>query len=114
MAPVDLVVCGTVAVNGAGVRVGKGGGYSDLEFALLVEAGLVGEGTCLATTVQALQVVEEELPETEHDFRVDLIVTPEGVLRPPRGRRPPGILWSHLEQDKVDSIPVLAQLAARR
>ena len=32
---VDLVVCGTVAVNRAGVRVGKGGGYSDLALALL-------------------------------------------------------------------------------
>src|SRR5437868_13118847 len=30
--PIDLVVCGTVAVNRDGVRVGKGGGYSDLEF----------------------------------------------------------------------------------
>lgn len=28
---VDLVVCGSVAVNRAGTRVGKGGGYSDLE-----------------------------------------------------------------------------------
>ena len=36
---VDLVVCGTVAVNRAGVRIGKGGGYSDLELGLLVEAG---------------------------------------------------------------------------
>jgi 5-formyltetrahydrofolate cyclo-ligase len=34
----DLVVCGTVAVNRAGVRVGKGGGYSDLELGLLIEA----------------------------------------------------------------------------
>ena len=28
--PLDLVVCGTVAVNRTGIRVGKGGGYSDL------------------------------------------------------------------------------------
>jgi 5-formyltetrahydrofolate cyclo-ligase len=35
---VDLVVCGTVAVNHPGVRVGKGGGYSDLELGLLVES----------------------------------------------------------------------------
>ncbi|MER3460903.1 MAG: hypothetical protein C4303_07295 [candidate division GAL15 bacterium] len=27
---VDLVVCGSVAVNPVGARVGKGGGYSDL------------------------------------------------------------------------------------
>ena len=45
--PVDLVVCGSVAVN----REGKGGGFSDLEFALLVEAGLIGTETVVATTV---------------------------------------------------------------
>lgn len=45
MRPVDLIVCGTVAVNRRGVRVGKGGGYSDLEFALLVEAGLMIDET---------------------------------------------------------------------
>ena len=28
--PVDLVVCGSVAVNRQGARVGKGGGFSDL------------------------------------------------------------------------------------
>jgi 5-formyltetrahydrofolate cyclo-ligase len=34
MPPVDLVVCGSVAVNRQGVRVGKGAGYSDIEVAL--------------------------------------------------------------------------------
>ena len=41
MQPVELVVCGTVAVNRKGVRVGKGGGYSDLELGLLIEEGRV-------------------------------------------------------------------------
>ena len=106
--PVDLVVCGTVAVNRDGVRVGKGGGYSDLEFALLVEAGLVGDETTLATTVHPLQVLDEELPETEHDFRVDLVVTPDETLTTPSPRRPPGILWSHLTPEKIAAIPVLS------
>jgi 5-formyltetrahydrofolate cyclo-ligase len=109
--PVDLVVCGTVAVNRDGVRVGKGGGYSDLEFGLLVEAGLVGAATKIATTVHPLQVLDEELPETEHDFRVDLVVTPEETLRSPASRRPPGILWSHLDAEKIAAIPVLARPA---
>jgi 5-formyltetrahydrofolate cyclo-ligase len=109
--PVDLVVCGTVAVNRDGVRVGKGGGYSDLEFGLLVEAGLVGDATTIATTVHPLQVLGEELPETEHDFRVDLVVTPEETLRSPAPRRPPGILWSHLDAEKIAAIPVLASRA---
>ena len=107
--PVDLVVCGTVAVNRDGVRVGKGGGYSDLEFGLLVEAGLVGDATTLATTVHPLQVLDEELPETEHDFRVDLVVTPDETLTTPRPRRPPGILWDHLTPEKIAAIPVLSR-----
>jgi 5-formyltetrahydrofolate cyclo-ligase len=78
--PVDLVVCGSVVVNHQGVRVGKGGGFSDLEVALLVEAGVLGPSTVLVTTVHRLQVVDEPLPETVHDFRVDLIVTPERVI----------------------------------
>ena len=106
--PVELVVCGTVAVNRDGVRVGKGGGFSDLEFALLAERGLVGDETTIVTTVHDLQLVDEPLPETEHDFRVDVIVTPTSVVRTPRRRRPPGILWDHLDAEKRAAIPVLA------
>src|SRR5206468_12941 len=68
MRPVDLVVCGSVAVNRDGARLGKGAGYSDIELALLQEAGLIGPATLIATTVHPLQVVDEPLPETEHDF----------------------------------------------
>jgi len=107
--PVDLIVCGTVAVNRDGVRVGKGGGYSDLEFALLVQRGLVGDDTTIVTTVHDLQLLDEQLPETDHDFRVDVIVTPTMVVRTPARRRPPGILWDHLDDDKRAAIPVLRE-----
>jgi 5-formyltetrahydrofolate cyclo-ligase len=108
MEAVDLVVCGTVAVSHQGVRVGKGGGFSDLEFALLAERGLVGDQTTIVTTIHDLQLLDAELPETEHDFRVDVIVTPSSVVRTRRRRRPPGILWDHLDAEKRASIPVLA------
>jgi hypothetical protein len=65
---VDLVVCGSVAANRQGARIGKGGGFSDLEVAFLVEAGVIRPDTVLATTVHRLQVVDEPLPETIHDF----------------------------------------------
>jgi len=111
MRPVDLVVCGSVAVNRNGVRLGKGGGYADLELALLVEAGLVSEQTMMVTTVHPLQVVDEPLPETEHDFRVDLIVTPDEVIACGSPRRPPGVMWEHLNAEKIAAVPVLASLA---
>lgn len=114
MEPIDLVVCGTVAVNPRGVRVGKGGGYSDLELAILAEAGLVDGDTTLATTVHTLQVLDEQLPETAHDFRVGRVVTPEEVIRTGARRRPRGILWDHLDPEKIEAIPALAALSPER
>ncbi|PXY35062.1 5-formyltetrahydrofolate cyclo-ligase [Prauserella coralliicola] len=108
MRRVDLVVCGTVAVNREGVRVGKGGGFSDIEFGLLVEAGLVGDDTVIATTVHSRQVLDEPLPETDHDFRVDVVVTPDEVIRAPRRKRSTGIRWDHLPEEKIAEIPALA------
>ena len=110
---VDLVVCGSVAVNRDGARVGKGGGFSDLEFALLVEAGLIGPDTVVATTVHPLQVLEEPLPGTDHDFRLDLIVAGEEVIACRRTRQPQGILWDHLDPAKIAAIPALAARAPR-
>ena len=114
MRPIDMVVCGSVAVNRQGARLGKGAGYSDIEVALLQEAGLIGPDTVIATTVHRLQVVGEALPETEHDFSVDLIVTPDEVIECGPPRRPSGLYWEHLTKDKIAAIPVLAAKAAAR
>lgn len=84
------MICGSVAVNRSGARIGKGAGYSDLEVALLIEAGLVTDETVIVAPVHQLQVVDEEIPETEHDFRVDLIVTPDEVIQCPNRRRSQG------------------------
>jgi hypothetical protein len=79
-----------------------------LEVAFLVEAGVIRPDTVLATTVHPLQVVDEPLAETIHDFRVDLIVTPDETIWCTEPYRPPGILWEHLQQDKLAEVPVLA------
>jgi 5-formyltetrahydrofolate cyclo-ligase len=107
MRPVDLVVCGSVAVNQQGVRIGKGAGYSDIEVALLTEAGLIGPETAIVTTVHRLQVIDAELPETEHDFGVDVIVTPTATIMCKPARRPTGIIPNHLDRSMTKSIPSL-------
>jgi 5-formyltetrahydrofolate cyclo-ligase len=112
--PVNLIVCGSVAVNRHGARLGKGAGYSDIEVALLQEAGLIGPQTTIVTTVHSLQVVDEELPETEHDFSVDLIVTPDEVIACSPPRRPAGLIWEQLSEEKITAIPVLAARAVER
>jgi 5-formyltetrahydrofolate cyclo-ligase len=111
MEPVDMVVCGSVAVNRQGVRIGKGAGYSDIEVALLAEAGLIGPDTTIVMTVHTLQVVDDVLPESEHDFSVDLIVTPDEVIRCGPQRRPSGLYWDRLSPEKIAAIPVLAARA---
>jgi len=112
MRPVGMVVCGSVAVNRNGARLGKGAGYSDIEVALLQEAGLIGPHTVIVTTVHPLQVVDEAIPETEHDFSVDLIVTADDVIECGPPRRPHGLYWEHLTPEKIAAIPALASRTA--
>lgn len=108
---IDLVVVGSVAVNGRGARLGKGAGYADLEIALLAESGLIDQRTTIATTVHELQVLDEDLPELPHDFRVDLIVTPEHVIWCGHPKRPAGVDWNSLRPEQIAAIPVLARRA---
>ena len=79
---------GSVAAGEDGARLGKGGGFADLEFALASMAGLIGPDTVCVTTVHELQVVPAgAIPLTGHDVPVDLIVTPDRIIDCRRGRR---------------------------
>lgn len=104
---------GRVAVDSSGARLGKGGGFSDLEFVVARAAGLVGDQTVVATTVHAPQVLDPgRIPMTAHDVPLDLIVTPHEVIACERGpRRPSGIAWDHLTEEEIAAIPLLARLA---
>jgi 5-formyltetrahydrofolate cyclo-ligase len=111
MPAVDLVVSGSVAVDPAGGRVGKGEGYADLEFALLAEFDRVGPETTVATTVHERQVLDA-LSQDDHDVPLDLVVTPERVLQTGTGRaRPAGVDWDALSAERLAEIPVLERLA---
>jgi 5-formyltetrahydrofolate cyclo-ligase len=112
---IDLIVCGSVAVNRRGARVGKGGGYSDLEFALLTENKKISVKTPIVTSVHALQIVDGDLPMTEHDIPLSAIITPDGVIEvDPAFPRPKGIYWRMLAEEKIDLIPVLKIAAQAR
>ena len=113
---VDLVVVGSVAVSDDGARLGKGGGFSDLEFAVAVEAGLIDETTVVVSTVHEVQVLPAgELPMTDHDVPLDLVVTPERVIDCRDGpyERPAGIVWEDLTEEKIASIPLLRRIRDR-
>jgi 5-formyltetrahydrofolate cyclo-ligase len=118
LSPVDLVVMGCVAAGEDGARLGKGGGFADLEFALATAAGLIGPHTVSVTTVHELQVhAAGTIPLTGHDVPVDFIITPERVIdcRSRHGPRPaPSICWEDLTEEKIAAIPLLAAQRPRR
>jgi 5-formyltetrahydrofolate cyclo-ligase len=104
----DLVLTGSVAVNLKGARLGKGGGFSDLEYGLLSEAGRIDRRTLIATTVHPLQILRENLLMTGHDIPVNLVATPRAVIEVDGAfKRPAGILWDHLQPPQIHEIPVL-------
>ncbi|MCX8177918.1 MAG: 5-formyltetrahydrofolate cyclo-ligase [Candidatus Bathyarchaeota archaeon] len=73
----DLIVEGSVAVDPHGHRLGKGGGYGDLEIGLLKR---VFGDIPVATTVHDIQLVEK-VPFGEKDEKISIIVTPTKVIR---------------------------------
>jgi 5-formyltetrahydrofolate cyclo-ligase len=120
LAPVDLVVMGCVAVGEDGARLGKGGGFADLEYALATAAGLIGPDTVTVTTVHEIQVRPAgAIPLTTHDVPVDFVVTPDRVIdtRARRGELPgvaAGIEWADLTDEKISAIPLLRALRSAR
>jgi 5-formyltetrahydrofolate cyclo-ligase len=111
MRPVDLIVCGSVAVSRNGMRVGKGGGFSDLEYALALELGIIQPATPILTSVHPLQIVTRRAPRLPHDIPVDFIVTPDSVIRTrTRLSRPEGIYPEYLDEEKISEIPLLRKL----
>jgi 5-formyltetrahydrofolate cyclo-ligase len=105
---IDLIVCGSVAVNLNGARVGKGGGYSDLEYGLLREEKKVDADTPIITSVHPLQILNDGIPMTGHDIPLDAIATEEKVIElNPSWTKPKGIYWKILPPEKIEAIPVL-------
>ena len=71
----------------------------------------------VVTTVHEAQVLPAgEIPTTDHDIRLDMIVTPDRVIEIPRRRRrrPAQIHWDDLTEEKIAAIPLLARLRAGR
>ncbi len=115
MEKIDLIVAGSVGVNHEGARVGKAGGYSDLEYAMAREFGIVDEGTRTLTTVHPIQVVPYQIEMLRHDFPLDYIITPEGITETRhRYPKPRGIYWDELSEEKIQTIPLLMKLKEQK
>jgi 5-formyltetrahydrofolate cyclo-ligase len=125
VAHVDLIVAGSVGVTTDGARIGKGEGYSDLEWAVLRELDAVTEDTTVATTVHECSVLDGpesavgadvDLPDPDaHDVPLDLVATPARTIRTDTSyARPDGVDWDALDAEKLSAIPVLAERAPEK
>ncbi|XP_072492354.1 methenyltetrahydrofolate synthase domain-containing protein isoform X2 [Notamacropus eugenii] len=112
---VDLIVVGSVAVSEKGWRIGKGEGYADMEYAMMVSMGAVREETPVVTIVHDCQVVD--IPEEllgDHDLTVDYILTPTRTIMTGCTRlKPQGIIWSMITEEMMERIPILKNLHFR-
>ena len=107
---IDLVIVGSVAVTRDGIRIGKGGGYSEIEYGILRELNLIEEETPVFTSIHDLQLIDEA-PKEEHDLTVDLISTPKRSIRIRREHpQPKGIFWRKLSEKRLHEMPILLEL----
>jgi 5-formyltetrahydrofolate cyclo-ligase len=125
VAHVDLIAAGSVGVTTDGARIGKGEGYSDLEWAVLRELDAVDADTTVATTVHELSVLDgpqsavgtdADLPAPDaYDVPLDLVVTPERTVRADTPyARPDGVDWDAIDAQRLSKIPVLAERAPEK
>jgi 5-formyltetrahydrofolate cyclo-ligase len=111
---IDLIVTGSVAATRDGLRLGKGGGYSELEYAILLEYGRIDPDITIATNIHDLQLVER-LPRDPYDLTLDIIATPTKLIRVQAAKeRPRGIIWELLGKEKIEEITILKELSAFR
>lgn len=85
MKKIDVIICGSVAVNKKGERIGKGGGYTDREYSMLLERGIISKNTPVITTVHPLQIFDCDFEKNELDVLVDIIVCSDKIIFSKKG-----------------------------
>jgi 5-formyltetrahydrofolate cyclo-ligase len=107
---IDFIVAGSVAVSLEGGRIGKGEGYSEIEYGILRECGLVKDHVKIATTVHDCQVVESFRLEN-HDIPIDYVLTPTKLHRTRTMLpKPVGIYWEEVTPEMLREMPILEEL----
>ena len=82
IASAGLVVAPALAVDHAGRRLGRGGGYFDRALAHAQAGGTSRSRPTICALVYADELLPE-VPHEDHDVPVDLVVTEAGIFRVP-------------------------------
>ena len=112
MKPVDLIVTGVVGVDSDGRRLGKGEGYSDLEFAILLEYDRIDRSVPITSTLHPIQELEPgRIPSQPLDITLSQYHRSDGSVNVDTpGPRPQGLDPDRLTDDQRQNIPILRDL----
>ena len=112
MLPMDVIVVGSVAVSRDGARIGKGGGFADLELGIFRELKTIQPGAPIVSTVHDIQVAENDrFVMQSHDSPLDYVFTPtETIKTSTRYPQPHGVSWDFSQPDQYRDIPFLREL----
>ncbi|WP_440059391.1 5-formyltetrahydrofolate cyclo-ligase [Thermogladius sp. 4427co] len=111
MPQIDLFIAGSVAVDLRGGRLGKGEGYSEIEYGILTHYNLVDDRTPVVTTVHDMQIVPFEIPLMPWDVPVDYISTPTRFIEVREKRiKPRGVECSIIPRSKILDIQLLREI----
>lgn len=112
-AALRLLVTGGSAISRNGIRVGKGHGYFDLEWAMLSEIGLTTTRSEIVDVVHDDQVIDDVLRGERHDVPVDWIVTPTRAIHVEGLKRPVGrVYWDLIPGTEHENLPPINELRA--
>ena len=106
----DVVIIGSVAVTKNGAKIGKGGGFSDLEYVILKNFGIIDDNTPTISTVHPLQIVNYALPMEHHDVPLDYIVTRNEIIKTEKMYKKPKNIELNILGDRLKDIPILEKL----
>jgi 5-formyltetrahydrofolate cyclo-ligase len=110
----DLMLTGAVAVDNRGRRLGKGEGYFDLEYLILLASGRIQAEVSIIALIHDLQIVDQ-VPDVPGDVAVDVIVTPSRVLwAVDRPIRPKRIDWGRLPRSKIKKMTPLFHMRGKQ
>jgi len=113
---IDFYVVASTCCSQNGVRLGKGLGYAELEWAIFHTLGMVSSATVVVTTVHDSQVVSSDKLPTSlmccHDLPVDIIVTPTRIINVSKKLTKPtgGVYWDLVTSQQIEAMPILKQL----
>ncbi|KAI3389230.1 hypothetical protein SNEBB_007779 [Seison nebaliae] len=110
----DMVIVGSIGVDEQGNQIGKGGGFSDLEYCILREYNIIDERTCIVGMVNENQIYEGYISHhliTPHDILLDYIITPQRIIKTkPIRPKPSKIIWNEISRQQIGRMFLLSKL----